>query len=114
MSAQILTRLLRLAAAVPVFGLAAAAAEPAQPDAARQQELRRILARECAVCHGASLQGDLGPALTAKTLAGRSEDALVLTILEGHDETAMPPWWWTLNESDTRWLLRFIRNSEGE
>lgn len=91
---------------------AIAAETYSEPSAEKQQELRRIIAQDCAVCHGESLQGDLGPELSNKTLSGRSEDSLVLTILEGHEETAMPPWWWTLNENEARWLVRFIRGSE--
>lgn len=106
--------LLRLALTLTacMFSLAAIAAEVApEPDATRQQELRAMLAKDCATCHGKSLQGDLGPALTPQSLAGKSEDSLSLTILEGHEETAMPPWWWALEENEARWLVRFIRGA---
>ena len=93
------------------IGFAAEDASPPaqQPGSERQRQLRQLLAQDCAVCHGKSLEGDLGPALTARSLAGKSEEYLVQTITEGHEETAMPPWWWTLDENDARWLARYIR-----
>lgn len=101
-----------LSAALAVLSLAAVAAGAVpEPGAERQEELRGMLAKDCATCHGESLRGDLGPELSGKTLSGKSEDVLVLTILEGHEETAMPPWWWTLNENEARWLVRYIRST---
>ncbi len=91
---------------------AAAAGTSRQPGNERQQQLRQILSQDCSVCHGESLQGDLGPALTAESLAGKSEDELVQTIMEGHDETAMPPWWWMLDGNDARWLVQYIRGGK--
>jgi cytochrome c55X len=110
---RILRRLFALAC---MLGLPATAAEiqAATPSATRQQELRQMLARDCAICHADSLQGDLGPALTLATLAGRNEQALIDGILEGHEETAMPPWWWTLQEQEARWLVRFLRKTGQE
>lgn len=107
---QAAKRFLLPALAASAFGLSTIAAKAAEPGAERQEELRDMLAKDCATCHGESLRGDLGPGLSDKTLSGRSEDSLVLTILEGHEETAMPPWWWTLNEDEARWLVRFIRS----
>jgi cytochrome c55X len=82
-----------------------------EPSSKRQQELRQMLLQDCGVCHGKLLQGDLGPPLTAESLAGKTEEELVRTIMEGHDETAMPPWWWMLDEDEARWLLRFMRRA---
>jgi mono/diheme cytochrome c family protein len=79
------------------------------PSGKRQQELRRLLAEDCGVCHGKLLQGDLAPPLTAESLAGKSDQELVRGIMEGHDETAMPPWWWMVDEDEALWLVRFIR-----
>lgn len=90
---------------------ALAGAPEQQPESERQTQLRRLLAQDCSVCHGILLKGDLGPPLTDKSLASKSEDTLVTTILEGHEETAMPPWWAMLEEHEARWLVRFIRSS---
>src|SRR5688572_20200966 len=65
-----------------------------EPPVKRQQQLHQLLLQDCSVCHGKLLQGDLGPALTPHALTGKSEWALVRTIIRGHDETAMPAWAW--------------------
>ncbi|HEY3487715.1 MAG TPA: cytochrome c, partial [Gammaproteobacteria bacterium] len=75
------------------------------PESKRQQQLQQVLAQNCSVCHGKSLQGDIGPALTAKSLTGKSEEMLVTTILEGRDGTVMPSWEWMLQENEARWLV---------
>lgn len=91
---------------------AAGAAPEEQPGTERQRQLRQLLAQDCGVCHGGSLQGDLGPPLTAGALAGKSEHYLVQSITEGHEETAMPPWRWIVDENDARWLVRYIRGGK--
>jgi cytochrome c55X len=92
-------------------GFAVAGAPEQQPESERQTQLRRLLAQDCSVCHGMLLKGDLGPPLTDKSLSGKSEEELMQTIMEGHEETAMPPWWWMLEEYEARWLIRFIRDN---
>jgi cytochrome c55X len=89
----------------------AAGALEQEPDSERKTQLHRLLAQDCSVCHGMLLKGDLGPPLTGKSLAGKSEEELKQTIMEGHEETAMPPWWWMLEEYEARWLIRFIRDN---
>lgn len=83
-----------------------------QPGSARQQQLRQAVAQNCTVCHGKSLQGDVGPALTAKSLAGKNEQMLVTTILEGRDGTVMPSWSWMIKENEARWLVRMLRDGQ--
>lgn len=83
-----------------------------QPGSARQQQLRQTVAQNCTVCHGKSLQGDVGPALTAKSLAGKNEEMLVATILEGRDGTIMPSWAWMIKENEARWLVRVLRGDK--
>ncbi|HEY3487714.1 MAG TPA: cytochrome c [Gammaproteobacteria bacterium] len=100
--------LLMILLAQPGFSVAEAPEQ--QPESERQTQLRQLLAQDCSVCHGLLLKGDLGPPLTAKSLAGKSEHALVQIIIEGHEETAMPPWWWMLEEYEARWLVKFIRS----
>ena|SRR5688572_16410028 len=96
---------------IPVFFTVAGVIEQ-PPKSERQQQLRQVLAQQCSVCHGKSLQGDVGPALNAKTLAGKNEELLVATILEGRDGTVMPSWEWMLQENDARWLVRFLRSGQ--
>jgi mono/diheme cytochrome c family protein len=95
--------------------LTAAAENPEfqeEPTLKRQQELRQMLLQDCGVCHGKLLQGDIGPPLTAESLAGKTEEELLQTIMEGHDKTAMPSWWWMMKEHEARWLIRFIRRAK--
>ncbi|MEE9157534.1 MAG: cytochrome c [Gammaproteobacteria bacterium] len=76
----------------------------AEITAARQSELLYLLRHDCGACHGMSLQGGLGPPLQPDALAGRTVAALQVSILEGREGTAMPPWRGILTEEDARWL----------
>jgi cytochrome c55X len=115
LAAKMRTVLKSALAGLVLVSLSATAQDPVpreEPSSKRQQELRQILIQECGVCHGKMLQGDLGPPLTAESLAGKSEEELVRTIMEGHDETAMPPWIWMMKEHEALWLVRFIRTAK--
>lgn len=99
-----------LLAMSPVRGTCFATEGAAAPDPGRQAQLRQILRQNCTVCHGKSLQGDIGPPLSRNNLAGKDEGLLVTTILEGRDGTAMPAWGAMIKESEARWLLHLLRN----
>ncbi len=68
-----------------------------------------MVRQECGACHGMTLQGGLGPALTPDALAGRSRDTIVRTILQGRPGTAMPPWRPFLQRSEVVWLARQLK-----
>lgn len=88
-----------------IFSLACAVAmADGQPSPERQAELRYLLAQDCGSCHGLTLKGGLGPALTPSALAGKPPEFLQLTILDGRRGTAMPPWRGLLTEQESRWL----------
>lgn len=89
-----------------------AAAIAAGPDAARQAELRYLLEQDCGSCHGLTLKGGLGPALTPDKLAGKPVEFLQWTILHGRPGTAMPPWRGMLSEADSRWLAEQLLSGE--
>jgi cytochrome c55X len=72
---------------------------------ARQDELMNLLKQDCGSCHGLTMQGGLGPALTAQALSDKPKDAMVATILNGRPGTPMPPWANQLTEAETRWLV---------
>ena len=91
---------------------AAAAAQSAGPSPERQAELRYLLAQDCGSCHGLTLKGGLGPALTADALAGKPPQFLQLTILHGRPGTAMPPWRGILTEAETRYLVDLLLSGE--
>lgn len=82
------------------------AAEVIKP--ARQQELRHLLAHDCGSCHGLTLRGGLGPALTPEALAGKSRQAMVTTILQGRAGTPMPPWSPLLSREEAEWLVEVM------
>jgi len=73
---------------------------------ARQQALRHLLAQDCGSCHGLTLQGGLGPALTREALAGKSPEMLRAIILHGRPGTPMAPWQPFLNEAEAAWLVQ--------
>lgn len=75
----------------------------------RQDELRNLLNHDCGACHGLTLKGGLGPALLPETLAGKPDDALVATILDGRPGTAMPPWRPFITQDEARWLIGVLR-----
>ena len=75
---------------------------------ARQQELRHLLSHDCGSCHGLTLRGGLGPALTREALAGKSRQAMVTTILQGRAGTPMPPWSPLLSRQEAEWLVELL------
>ena len=82
----------------------AVAAADGSPSAPRQSELRYLLTQDCGSCHGLTLQGGLGPALTPDALAGKPVELLQATILYGRTGTAMPPWRAFISEAESLWL----------
>ncbi|MGR9086193.1 MAG: c-type cytochrome [Gammaproteobacteria bacterium] len=75
----------------------------------RQQTLRDLLKRDCGACHGLTLKGGMGPALLPENLAGKSDDFLADTILNGRKGTAMPPWKPFMNREEALWLVAALR-----
>ena len=82
-------------------------AEP--PPLQRQAELSNMLQHDCGACHGMTLQGGLGPALTAEALAGKPDALLLNTILLGREGTAMPPWQGIITIDEADWLVHRLR-----
>lgn len=79
------------------------------PDDARQHELRRLVRDECGSCHGLTLRGGLGPALTPDRLAPLPAESLAATILYGRPGTAMPPWRRFLGDAEAQWIVEELR-----
>jgi len=78
------------------------------PDGARQTELLYLLKHDCGSCHGMTLKGGLGPALTPEALAGKQVSFLSRTILEGRPGTPMPPWGRMISEPEATWLAKML------
>jgi len=80
-----------------------------QPPTDRQKELLNLLKHDCGACHGLTLKGGLGPALLPENLAGKPDEFLVKTILEGRKGTAMPPWQQFISRDEAFWLVGLLR-----
>ena len=81
----------------------------AAPSEQRQRELVELLKHECGSCHGLTLQGGLGPALTPARIGAWMPEALKEVILNGRAGTPMPPWRGLLSEQDAAWLARLLQ-----
>jgi cytochrome c55X len=99
----------RFLSVLTLFLPVVAIADNPNPEPKRQQQLRNMLEHDCGACHGLTLQGGLGSALTPDALVGKNDDFLVTTILEGRKGTAMPPWKKFLKDSEARWLIQQLR-----
>lgn len=95
---------------VPAALLTAVAAAADEIPPQRRQELANLLKQDCGSCHGLQFKGGLGPPLLAENLSGKSDVALVDTILHGRPGTAMPPWRDFLSAAEAAWLLEQLRN----
>jgi cytochrome c55X len=80
-----------------------------EPSLERQTVLRNMLNHDCGACHGLTLKGGLGPALLPEALAGKPDEFLISTILNGRPDTAMPPWQPFMNCEEAAWLIGFLR-----
>lgn len=74
-------------------------------DPKRQAELENLLLQDCGSCHGMTLKGGLGPALSPEVMNSRSRELLFVTIREGRPGTPMPPWKALLNDEEINWLI---------
>lgn len=86
-----------------------AAAEPSEPVNARRTELTHLVRQDCGSCHGMTLKGGLGPALTRDALRGKPAESLVVTVLYGRPGTAMPPWRTFVSEAEATWIVRQLQ-----
>ena len=80
----------------------------ALPEPARRAELVHLVRQDCGSCHGLTLKGGLGPALTPEALAGKSPDGLRATILHGRPGTPMAPWRSFLTEQEAGWVVEVL------
>ena len=87
--------------------LSAVAAAPA-PSPDRQAALEHMVIQDCGSCHGLTMRGGLGSAITPQDLAGRDADGLAQIILDGIPGTAMPPWRPLISEAEARWIADYL------
>ena len=91
-----------------MLGGALALAQPAaaaEPGSVRHRELVHLVRQDCGSCHGLTLAGGLGPALTSAALAGKPVEGLVATILAGRPGTPMPPFAGIVSEAEAAWIV---------
>ncbi|RTR04480.1 c-type cytochrome [Halomonas nitroreducens] len=81
------------------------------PAPARQAELETLLYQDCGSCHGMTLRGGLGPALTRSRMRAYDREALAALILHGIPGTAMPGWAPLLSDADARWLADHLQHA---
>lgn len=74
----------------------------------RQRELVNLIKHDCGSCHGLTLQGGLGPALTPQALQDRVPGYLARVISDGRTGTAMPPWRELLTAGEVDWIVQLL------
>jgi cytochrome c55X len=84
----------------------AAAGEPSPP---RRAELAHLVRQDCGSCHGLTLKGGLGPALTREALRDKPPESLAVTILYGRPGTPMPPWRAFVTSAEADWIVRRLQ-----
>jgi len=94
--------------AVLVVQLLSAAVQAELP-VSRQSEILHLIQHDCGSCHGMTLNGGLGPPLTAERLGQKSAGELALIIRNGIKETPMPPWEGILNDEDIAWIVKQLQ-----
>ena len=81
----------------------------ADPTPLRQHELIRLVRQDCGSCHGMTLKGGLGPALTPEALRDKPADGLAVTILAGRPGSAMPPWRDFVSQAEAAWIVEQLQ-----
>jgi len=94
-----------LGAALVAAFASAAEAKPAAPEEQRARELIHIVRQDCGSCHGLTLAGGLGPALTPDALADKPFEGLVATVVSGRPGTPMPPFLGIVSEPEAEWIV---------
>jgi cytochrome c55X len=85
------------------------AADSFAPVDARRAELTHLVRQDCGSCHGMTLKGGLGPALTRDALRDKPATSLVVTVLYGRPGTAMPAWSAFVSEAEAAWIVRQLQ-----
>lgn len=76
------------------------------PTPERMQELVHMVRQDCGSCHGLTLKGGLGPALTPDALEDKPYEGLLATLYRGRPGTPMPPFMGILTEEESSWIVR--------
>ena len=79
------------------------------PGAKRSAEILSMVKQDCGSCHGMTMKGGLGPALTPEALKGIPDESLTATILHGRPGTAMPPWQRFMSADEAAWIVEQLK-----
>ncbi len=82
----------------------------AEPAIERQNEVIHMIEHDCGACHGMTLKGGLGPALTPDRLNNKSFNELFNIISYGVDGQPMPPWKDILTEDEISWIVKQLQS----
>jgi len=74
----------------------------------RKVELQNLLLQDCGSCHGMTMKGGLGPALTPDVLKSKSRKMITQTIAKGRSGTPMPPWNTLLTREEINWIVNAL------
>jgi cytochrome c55X len=80
------------------------------PPLERQAQLLHLLRHDCGSCHGLTMRGGLGPALSPQALAGKDDRVLTEIVLEGVPGTPMPPWRSQLSRDEAAWMIARLKS----
>ncbi|WP_425486410.1 c-type cytochrome [Aromatoleum diolicum] len=90
---------------VAMSAVPSAQAQVAAPQPERMRALVHLVRQDCGSCHGLTLQGGLGPALTAAALRDKPREGLIATIVGGRPGTPMPPFRGIVSEDEAVWVV---------
>ena len=82
----------------------AGAAEMRSPDT-----LERLVRQDCGACHGITLKGGLGPAITPDQVREIDDASLSEIIRDGIPGTPMPPWGPLLGPGELDWIVDYLK-----
>ncbi|MDI3489459.1 MAG: cytochrome c55X [Thauera sp.] len=94
-----------LGAALVAAFASASETKAVAPEEQRARELIHIVRQDCGSCHGLTLAGGLGPALTPDALADKPFEGLVATVVSGRPGTPMPPFRGIVSEPEAEWIV---------
>ena len=94
-----------LGAALVAAFASASETKAVAPEEQRARELIHIVRQDCGSCHGLTLAGGLGPALTPHALADKPFEGLVATVVSGRPGTPMPPFRGIVSEPEAEWIV---------
>lgn len=75
----------------------------------RAEKLEHMVIQDCGSCHGLTMKGGLGSALTPERLADAEPEGLARIILDGVPGTAMPRWRPVLTEEEALWIAAYLK-----